>query len=175
MCNKFVCYVLIVCEIWQWSFPAWPTRLGSIVPSVLITTIQVTCVRLNLFQEDLIKCTLLWFGHSNVSEYSIHWTWYSLWNSYQWVLTQNLWVLVNFENLHLLNFISEDCQWNLRRKRAMWNQLWLNLWDLRLTCGLECECNILLNNRLMDCWQYVCGISRGKIFRSDKCFWRTDR
>ena len=34
----------------------------------------------------------------------------------------------------------------------------------------ESECNILMNNRLMECWQYVCGISWHKLFRSHKCF-----
>ena len=35
------------------------------------------CVRLNLIQEDMAWCTMLWFGHSFVSECLIHWTGYS--------------------------------------------------------------------------------------------------
>ena len=95
----------IVCEIWWWSFLAWLTRLRNMILSVLIITIQMTCVSLNLIQRLLIWYTLSWFGHSYVSEYSIHGTGYSLWSSYQWVSTQNLWVIINFENHHLLKFI----------------------------------------------------------------------
>ena len=44
---------------------------GLLVPSVFVIAIQMT-VRLNLIQEDLTWHTMLWFGHSFVSEHSIH-------------------------------------------------------------------------------------------------------
>ena len=44
--------------------------------------------RLSLLQETLIRLTLSWFGHSYVSECSIHWTGYSLRDRYQWVSAQ---------------------------------------------------------------------------------------
>ena len=47
------------------------------------------CVRLNSIQEVLTRYTLTWFGHSYVSDSSIHWTWYSLRNRYEWVSAQN--------------------------------------------------------------------------------------
>ena len=66
ICNKWVCYVLIVHEIWEWPFPAWPAISGCIILSVLFIATQMT-IRLNLIQEELIFNILSWFGHSYVS------------------------------------------------------------------------------------------------------------
>ena len=41
---------------------------------------------------------------------------------------------------------------------------------MRLTCGSECECYIRLDNRLMECWQYVSGIPWHKLFNLIRVF-----
>ena len=76
------------------------------------------CIRLNVIQEHMIRYTMLWFGHSFVSDHSTHWIGYSLFTKQisvsvnrQLVSTCHLW------NHHQLIFVSEKRK--LRRKRAM--------------------------------------------------------
>ena len=58
---------------WHWPFLAWPTRSGTFLPSVIVIAIRMT-VKLNSIQDEMVYLTMLWFGHSFVSEYLIHWT-----------------------------------------------------------------------------------------------------
>ena len=138
-------------------------------------------VRLNSIQEDM-----------NMAYNAMVWAFICEWklNSLNWVFTfygivtskcqHTICKYAIFENCRLLISISETCQWKLMRKRAMWIQLMydLNLCYLILTCGSECEYNLVEWLQKLSLWNtgsmYVAclGVNYWNLI---SVFWRTNR
>ena len=80
-------------------------------------------LKFNSIQDNMTWATMLWFGHTYVSDHPIYWTGYSLF--YKIVTSKCQHAIckyvMSFKNYHQFTFVSEKCWRKLRRKRAMWN------------------------------------------------------
>ena len=117
--------------------------------------------RLSLIQDIFTRCTLSWFGHSYVSECSIHWTGYSLRNRYQWVSAQIV------SNCHLSKSTSIKIYFRRVSAEAEEEKGYVKpimilpcvVWGWHVVQNVSAiSCWIIMEIRLMEYWQYVCGI-----------------
>ena len=169
-------YVLIVEDIWRWPFSAWSKRLGPLIPSVCHNSNNC---KADLIQEKLMRHTMLWFRHSFVSKCTTYWTGYSL---FHWIVTSECHIICKY--MPSLKITIGKCLFQ-KNDSGNWGEKGLcetiyNLQPccLRLTCGSECEHNILLNECVNHAYRLlaVCMWHSLKEINDTWCvFWRAKR
>ena len=155
---------LYVCSCSHWwgdltlIFSAWPTRLGSLVLSVLVITIQMTVLGWNWFRRIwyTVQCYGLgihlwvnaWFTELGINP---------LWNSYQWVSV----------NIHFRRASVEADE-----KKGYVRPIMIVTcagWDWHLVQNVSAIFHwMIMKIRLMKWWQYVCGIPFTGCLNSNK-------
>ena len=146
-------YVMFSC-CWQGLILIFPslTSLLDVLKTVCLHHLNLNDgVNLSLIQEHLIQYTMQWFGHSFVSKQSNLWTACVL-THYGTVTSECLYTIC--KHVYSLKIVIADW-WVMfhRNVGGIWGYKGLceTIYDLvlcclRLTCGSECEDNILLND-----------------------------